>query len=188
MRNFVIGLGRKAMRTFFPDHYVRSFTHYLKTLKLRDMVGVEIGTSYGENAKSMLRNLDIRRLYLIDPYRVYSGYETAEVHATDDSMFLKAQHNLEAFKSKVVFVRKMSEHAVHEVPDNVDFVYIDGNHAYEYVKKDIELYFSKVGKGGVIGGHDFCASFPGVARAVLEFVDLTGFEFQGLERDWWILK
>jgi hypothetical protein len=188
MKDFVYGLGRKAMRLFYPNHYVRPVTSYLNTLKLYDMVGVEIGTSYGENAKSMLTNLDIYKLYLVDPYMTYSGYETAEPHATDDVMFLKAKNNLEPFESKVVFIRKMSEDAVQDIPDNVDFVYIDGNHAYEYVKKDIMLYFPKVRKGGVIGGHDFCASFPGVARAVLEFVDLNGLELQGLERDWWIQK
>ena len=48
----------------------------------------------------------------------------------------------------------MSEDAVDDIPEKLDFVYIDGNHAYEYVKKDIGLYYPKLKKGGVIGGHD----------------------------------
>jgi hypothetical protein len=184
----MLSLGRKAVRRLYPDLYVRPMIRYLKTLSLHDIVGVEIGTLYGENAKSILKNLDIYKLYLIDPYRIYSGYaENPEKH-TDDAMFLKAKNNLKAYSNKVVFVRKMSEDAIMDVPDHVDFVYIDGNHAYEYVKKDIQLYFPKLKAGGVIGGDDFCASFPGVAMAVLEFVASAQLQLQGLNKDWWVQR
>lgn len=36
----------------------------------------------------------------------------------------------------------------------VDFLFIDGDHTYEGVKKDFELYSSLVRKGGVIAFHD----------------------------------
>lgn len=31
----------------------------------------------------------------------------------------------------------------------------NGNHDYEFVKKDIELYYPKLKKGGVLGGDNF---------------------------------
>ena len=40
-----------------------------------------------------------------------------------------------------------------------DAVFIDGNHSYEYVKKDLENYWSKVKDGGIIALHD--ANFEG---------------------------
>lgn len=40
-----------------------------------------------------------------------------------------------------------------------DAVFIDGNHSYEYVKKDLENYWSKVKTGGIIALHD--ANFEG---------------------------
>jgi predicted O-methyltransferase YrrM len=44
---------------------------------------------------------------------------------------------------------------VHEdLHEQFDAVFIDGNHSYEYVKKDLENYLPKVRKGGIIALHD----------------------------------
>lgn len=39
--------------------------------------------------------------------------------------------------------------------DSIDFCFIDGDHAYESVKKDLELYWPKIKKDGIISGHDY---------------------------------
>jgi hypothetical protein len=56
-----------------------------------------------------------------------------------------------------------------------DFVYIDGDHSYEGVKRDVADWYPKVKKGGILSGHDY--GNPGnkkltfkVAKAVNEFV------------------
>jgi predicted O-methyltransferase YrrM len=38
----------------------------------------------------------------------------------------------------------------------VDFLFIDGDHTYEGVKKDYEMYSPLVKKGGLIAFHDIC--------------------------------
>lgn len=43
--------------------------------------------------------------------------------------------------------------------ESFDLVFIDGNHSYEYVKKDLENYSNKVRRGGIIALHD--ANFEG---------------------------
>ncbi len=51
----------------------------------------------------------------------------------------------------------------------VDVLFIDGDHTYEGVKKDFELYSSLVKVGGIIAFHDI---YPGPAKdnvGVLEF-------------------
>lgn len=48
----------------------------------------------------------------------------------------------------------------------VDFVFIDADHRYEFVKADIEAWSPKVKNGGVIAGHDYEPQFPGVVQAV----------------------
>lgn len=53
---------------------------------------------------------------------------------------------------------------------SLDLVFIDGAHDYENVKKDLRAWWSKLRPGGVMAGHDFSMSFPGLMRAVLEFV------------------
>lgn len=77
--------------------------------------------------------------------------------------------------------------AISEIPCNIDFVYIDGNHEYEYVKKDMELYWNVLNNGGILSGHDIqCA---GVSKAVLEFSRKNDLEVSfGDRRDWWIIK
>lgn len=49
-----------------------------------------------------------------------------------------------------------------------DFVFIDADHEYESVKADIVAWLPKVKKGGIISGHDYCASQQGVIKAVNE--------------------
>lgn len=52
--------------------------------------------------------------------------------------------------------------------DHFDFVFIDAAHDYESVKKDIEAWWPKVKQCGIISGHDYCVSWPGVMKAVNE--------------------
>lgn len=55
---------------------------------------------------------------------------------------------------------------------SLDLVFIDGAHDYESVSQDLKAWWPKLRPGGVMAGHDFSMSFPGLMRAVLEFVSL----------------
>jgi predicted O-methyltransferase YrrM len=119
----------------------------------KPLVGVEIGTGFGENALSLLHELNIERLYCIDPFvpyrdgdgKIKEGYSSRSEHT------LKS---LSKFKN-VTFIRKFSSEACEEIPENIDFVYIDGNHGYDYVLADLRNYYPLVHEKGVIAGHDF---------------------------------
>ncbi len=104
-----------------------------------------------------------------------------------------AKKVLKKYGNKVKFIRKFSEDAIGHIEDeSLDFLYMDGNHQYEFVKKDIELYYPKIKKGGVIGGHDYTSSPEteregfGVFKAVNEFFKKKQISFYGT--DWWIIK
>lgn len=64
----------------------------------------------------------------------------------------------------------------------LDMVYIDGDHAYKAAKADIEAYWPKVRKGGILAGHDYeeikhdrpIWGTVGVEPAVDEFVKANG--------------
>ena len=156
----------------------------------KDLMGVEIGTYFGENAESILETLNIKKIFLIDPY-------DEDIHEVGEK---QAKKKLREFYNKIVWVKKLSSNAVKDVPDNLDFVYIDGDHSYKVVKEDLENYYPKIRKGGVLAGHDIdlgghlMATKPewknteGVAEAVIEFVTKHKLKLYINNNDWWCVK
>lgn len=63
---------------------------------------------------------------------------------------------------------KSEEAAALEEDNSLSLVFIDADHTYEGCKKDIELWWPKLRKGGVMLGHDYGPHFKGVVRAVDE--------------------
>jgi len=47
-----------------------------------------------------------------------------------------------------------AEYVKQVIGDGIDFLYIDGDHQYESVKADYELYSKLVRQGGIVGFHD----------------------------------
>jgi predicted O-methyltransferase YrrM len=149
------------------------------------LTGVEIGVAKGDNALSILEVLPIKKLYLIDPYEEYvqDGFLVTEYK----NCFSIAIEKLSKYE-QACFIKKTSEEAVKDIKEQLDFVYIDGNHQYEYVKKDIAFYYPLVKQGGILGGHDYVAHH-GVTRAVDEFAEQHGrLSFYAVFPDWWVLK
>lgn len=172
------------------QHYVnplRPMIRYVRTVfGNKPLVGVEIGVAFGENAKRILHALNMKMLYLVDPYVPYDDGFTSNTE-----FLLRGLGTVKrelAPLPNVTFIRKKSEDAVNDIPNEIDFCYIDGNHSYEFVKKDIEMYYPKIKKGGVIGGHDFSAHFPEVCKAIIEFVQNTHLKLYGDNVDWWVVK
>jgi hypothetical protein len=158
--------------------------------KDKKLTGIEIGTYRGVHARNILKFLNIERLYLIDPYEIYD--EESIVTKTLVPAEKSAHKILKKYSDRIIWIRKPSDKAVNDIKEEVDFVYIDGNHSYEYAKKDIELYYLKLKLGGIMGGHDFNNSFnpslDGVVKAVLEFVNKNNLKLYVDYRDWYFVK
>ena len=128
------------------------------------LVGVEIGVCGGEHALSLLNNLKLKKLYCIDPYDLYENYDEGIRHYGKNQLNLtetekRARDTLFSYKDNVVWIKKKSDDAIDQIEELVDFVYIDGNHNYDFVRRDIENYYPLIKNGGVIGGHDFTTDF-----------------------------
>jgi len=163
----------------------------------KDIIGVEIGVFEADHALSLLENLDIKKLYLVDPYIMYDDNLEAIKHYGNDLPTIidakeVAYNKLKKYKDKIIWIEEFSDKATNYIPDNLDFVYIDGNHQEEYVRLDIESYFDKVCKGGVIGGHDFYNGYArdhdGVVMAVTKYIIENSLTLQVELPDWWIKK
>lgn len=157
---------------FYPKRTrFRASTKYAKKIFGRKpFVIAEVGVDEGKNSLNFLKNLNVKKIYPIDPYIGYKDFLDSAPHKTGKNMSLayrEAVNRLKKYKDKTVLVREFSEDAINKIPE-CDFIYIDGNHIYDYVKKDIELYFGKVKKGGILAGHDI--EEKGVLKVFSEFV------------------
>jgi len=185
-----------ARMNIYDDTYglglTRPFTKLL--IGKKNLVGAEIGVHAGKNSLSMMKNLDIKMLYGIDPYVVYDGYVEECYEQTQkafNSTKQQAYDKLRNYMEHYTFVTKFSNDAVNDVPDELDFVYVDGNHEYSYVKDDIKNWYPKIKKGGVIGGHnyfDMTDEHFGVHKAVNEFSVNNNIDLFFKYPDWWMIK
>lgn len=178
----------------FPYTIHKPFTRFLKTYykNTEGLVGCEIGVWNGNNARSILNFVPIKKLYLIDPYlpEYKITDNISENRKYNMKVYKYALRNLKKYINKCRFIKHTSEDAVTHLPkkkDLFDFVYIDGNHNYPFIKKDIELYYPLVKKGGVLGGHDYLL-WNGVHKAVDELLVEKNLEIMGWCHDWWIIK
>ena len=146
--------------------------------------GVEIGAGEGSNAESILETLNMKILFLIDPYEPY--IDDGQLINTYDNILPLTKERLSKFVEKIKFLLKKSNMAITDIPNDLDFVYIDGCHTYEFVKRDIALYYPKVRKGGIFGGHDY--PMFGVQKAVNELVKEKDLKLHLKEPDWWVEK
>ena len=122
---------------------------------IKNGIFVEIGTHTGDFADFILGNSKDSVLYCVDPYLSYSDYNDAINNVTGDSLYNGTYHRLKsAYGDRVIFVRKLSADAVKYIPNDIDFLYIDGNHQSAYVRNDLELYYPKVKAGCTIIGDD----------------------------------
>jgi hypothetical protein len=155
---------------------------FLDTLGIKG-TGLEIGVRHGDFSKQVLsRWTGCSHYILVDPWEHYAGYKTDGANAAQslqDTKYSFVRKNIvenPQFGGKVSMLRMFSHEASKRIPDNsLSFVYVDGNHYYEYVKNDLNDFWSKLAPGGVMAGHDFTDAYDkGVKRAVNEFVAQKG--------------
>ena len=136
----------------------------------RGTVMVEVGSFAGESAEEFLKHEQIAHFHAVGP--MMGGYDDS-----DPASFAHPMKGIEAeFDQRVQpFVERVTKHrmtsaaAIHRFPDrSLDFVYIDALHTYEGAKIDINMWRHKIKPGGILGGHDYEPTFPGVIQAVDE--------------------
>jgi predicted O-methyltransferase YrrM len=118
-------------------------------------VYVEIGTHNGDFAVDILDNCAVAKLYCVDPYKSYAGFDDAINNEPLDEVYAVTASRLAPYGDKVEILRMTSVEAAQQFAnDSVDFVYIDGNHAYAYALQDFEAWFPKLRNGGLMCGDD----------------------------------
>jgi hypothetical protein len=177
----------KLYQTGFASAYdtPRPSILYLARQNRKELVGAEIGVGDGSNAESILSLLDIKTLYLVDPY---VPYVVDEQFWSYESYKEATMSKMTKFGDKVEFIVRDACDAAGYMAGPLDFVYIDSNHQYEHVKDDLVTYYWMLKGDGLLCGHDFWSDYPGVIRAVSEFSVHNHLKLLVERRDWWLLS
>jgi len=121
---------------------------------IKPKVCVEIGSARGKSACAVglaLRRNGGGRLYAIDPHSPTNWNDTGSV----DSFGLITEHLRKAGVGEFVeIVRKTSNDAAKGWDRKIDLIFIDGDHSYEGVKADWELFLPHLNEFGVVVFHD----------------------------------
>jgi len=142
---------------FILEKTMRSCFEFIKKKTNHKLVGAEIGVREGINAEDILKNLNVKKLYLVDSWQ------------GKGARFFKIVHNKFSNDKKVCILKVTSVMASKLITEPLDFVYIDANHSYKAVLHDLRIWTKKVKSGGFVCGHDYTKIWPGVRGAVWKF-------------------
>lgn len=147
----VAGVSRKRLMQYYGEHGLTK--------------GAEIGVDRGRFSEYMFKVIPNLELLCVDPWHW---------KLRGESRYQSTVKRLEPYNATVI--RKTSLMASLEVPnESLDFVYIDGDHTFDFVMMDIILWAPKVKFGGVISGHDYYGfRRAGVIEAVNAYTNAHG--------------
>lgn len=168
-------------------------------LNERDLKGeaVEIGSHRGESAAQLLSCWNGKKLWCVDPWANLPGYEAQSKLLIEgwggegdrERDYSLAVERLKRWvPERCELLRETSLEALRRFADgSLDFVFVDGDHRRVHVLHDLEGWWPKLRKGGILAGHDWVQ--PGekhrwaeeIQEALTEF--LRGFDVIGKVQD-----
>lgn len=125
-------------------------------------VGAEIGVWKGDFSAVLLRRLRPRELHLIDPWvfqpefpnRMYGG-KNAKSERDMDAIFEGVRARFTGSPEVKLDRRKSAEAHASFGDGFFDWVYVDGNHEFDFVLQDLVNFHPKVKPGGCLCGDDY---------------------------------
>lgn len=156
-------------------------------------VGAEIGCANGATTGRLLRYCPKLKLFAVDKWeKIDAGAEGGAMEGGpgcetwDPVLGFKRFHDqTRTNANRLTILRGDSSEMAKQVPDGIlDFVFIDADHRYPAVIKDLAAWVPKLQPGGILCGHDI--HLPGVKRAVDE--KLKWYEEAGVDNCWWCKK
>lgn len=147
--------------------------HRSELYKVADtnLPAVEVGCAEGYFSADLLR-MGFTKLYMVDMWATIKTAkgDGASPQSWHDKNYQAAIKRVAKFGDKAVFLRGLSVEMAKFVPDNsVGLLYLDAGHDYDSVKEDLNAWYPKVVKGGIIAGHDYLNKSYGVKEAVHDF-------------------
>jgi predicted O-methyltransferase YrrM len=140
---------------------------------------VEIGSWKGRSTTWLASGARLagRRIHAIDPHRHSREYPEADT--LDEFRNNLARNGLTDVVEPLVMT---SEEAAARIAGPVELLFIDGDHSYDAVRRDAELWLPRLIEGGTVMFHDVAtAAYDGPRRIVRQMVCRSPF-FHGIRR------
>jgi len=130
----------------------------LKSLNLNGN-GLEIGVNDGGYSVYIL-TFGLKKVYLLDAWKEFPKTDYIDIANVEqiiqDKRYQHVLKIMQPYGDKVEVIRGDSREEFKRFIDGFfDFIYIDANHEYKYIKQDLINWYPKVKVGGVIAGHDY---------------------------------
>jgi predicted O-methyltransferase YrrM len=166
--------------------------HWLEAMIKRNRftVGAEIGCFEGKTTNYLLKRCQDLTIYAVDLWEwrpeLFGDRERELQHLRNhEAIKREFDRKTRSYGKRVKVLQGISwEMAKHVADESLDFVFIDADHGYEAVKKDILAWVPKVHERGIISGHDI--DWEGVKQACDEL--LPGYRKTGINQVWMIKR
>lgn len=115
----------------------------------------EVGVWKGEFAEAVLQNCPtVERYYLIDPWKMLDDWNKPFNSPELESAYEETKARMAPFRQKVTFLRGRTSEVADQLPADLDFAYIDGDHTLRGIVIDMLQVWPKIREGGWLGGDD----------------------------------
>ena len=154
---------KKIFKKFFSKDRINVISENLSS---KDLYVLEIGIHKGDFSKQLAQHLQPKKLILVDPWIAYDdeiysnswyGNSSISNQVIQDQYFFEIKKYFEnQIELDTVEVhRKTSDNFFTQNKLKFDLIYIDGNHLFDFVKRDISNSLNFINHDGIIVLDDY---------------------------------
>lgn len=179
------------IKGYMKDSNTKLFDKVIETVD-DDFTWVELGSWTGKSAAycvvELINSKKKFNFYAVDTWKGAEEHQDLEI-VKQDQLYDTYLKNISPVQKYITNCREFSFDAANKFKDeSVDFCYVDADHSYDGVMKDLQAWYPKIKTGCIFGGDDYTKGFPGVQHAVQEFFVDKKLKVTKLGRCWYVIK
>jgi len=160
---------------------------------LKKEMGAEIGVWRGKTTHHILKQLPQLHLICVDPYKVYDHFKNHhdmgkyESQVEFSALAESLKYDLiKKYGKRVIWYQKESLEVAPLIKDgSLDFVFVDANYGYKYVKEDILAWLPKIRSGGIMIGHNITSKKDNTGSVKQAVEETIGKDYRVREGRWY---
>lgn len=172
----------KIMRNGIDEEGFIEYCNYINSLNKKIVTILEIGSYIGESSILFKKYFKDSFLFCVDPWVDNYDLNDPTIRIFSFSQVEKAFDEMMFKQNNYIKCKMFSDDFFNLMPDNFfDLIYIDGNHSYDFVYRDILNSLRVLKPDGILSGHDYGRNHEhtkGVTRAVEEILSKPDIVFK----------